>query len=273
MSTSHEHLLPAVCDIARRAAAAIIEVYSGEFAVREKDDHSPLTAADMAAHKLIVAALDELTPGWPILSEEAADIPWSERRQWQRYWLVDPLDGTREFVKRNGEFTVNIALIESGEPVLGVVQVPVTGAVYAACRGHGAQCIAAPDADSKPLATGEVRHPVRVAGSRSHARPEQQAMLARLGDYQTTPMGSSLKFCLVARDDADLYLRLGPTSEWDTAAAHCVLAEAGGQVLDLDGQPLRYNQKDSLLNPSFMAVGEPDADWARRLQDGSDSGP
>lgn len=266
-----ERLIPQVADIARHAAAAILEVYSGSFAVRNKADNSPVTAADMAAHHCIVDGLAKLTPQWPVLSEEAANIPWSERRQWQRYWLVDPLDGTREFVKRNGEFTVNIALIDGSESVLGVVLAPVTGHLYSACQGAGARVERKPGAIPEAIETCEPQSPLRVAGSRSHARPEQIEMLAKLGETESIALGSSLKFCLIAEAGADLYLRLGPTSEWDTAAAHCVLAEAGGAVLDLDGQPLRYNQKESLINPSFIAVGDPSRDWAGCLAaDGSE---
>ncbi len=265
MTDSYADLLTPVEAIARRAAAAILQVYAEDFAVREKADHSPVTAADMAAHRVIVAGLEALDTGWPVLSEEAANIAWDERRQWQRYWLVDPLDGTREFVKRNGEFTVNIALIEDGEPVLGLVQVPTTGVVYGACRGQGAWHRDSVGDAPEPLVCRPAGSPLVVAGSRSHARPEQQAMLARLGEHETIAMGSSLKFCLVAGGRADLYLRTGPTSEWDTAAAHCVLREAGGAVLDLEGRPLRYNRGPSLINPSFMAVGDPSMNWATRL--------
>ncbi len=264
--TDLEALLSPVAGIARRAGSAILEVYAGSFAVHSKSDNSPLTAADMAAHRCIVDGLAELTPQWPILSEEAANIPWAERRQWQRYWLVDPLDGTREFVKRNGEFTVNIALVEDGESVLGVVLAPVTGHLYSACRGAGARLQTRPDGIPQLIETSAPHSPVRVAGSRSHARAGQTEMLARLGPTSSIALGSSLKFCLIAEAGADIYLRLGPTSEWDTAAAHCVLAEAGGAVHDLDGQPLRYNQKESLINPSFIAVGDPAHDWAGRLQ-------
>ena len=262
-----EGLLSPVSGIARHAASAILEVYAGSFAVQSKTDNSPLTAADLAAHRCIVDGLSGLTPDWPILSEEAANIPWAERRRWQRYWLVDPLDGTREFVKRNGEFTVNIALIEDGEPVLGVVLAPVTGHLYSACRGSGARLQRKPGGIPEAIETSAPHAPLRVAGSRSHARPDQVEMLARLGPTSSIALGSSLKFCLIAEAGADLYLRLGPTSEWDTAAAHCVLAEAGGEVHDLDGRPLRYNQKESLINPSFIAVGDPGIDWAGRLQE------
>ncbi len=261
-----ERLIPPVASIARQAATAILEVYSGSFAVRSKGDDSPVTAADMAAHHCIVDGLAKLTPHWPVLSEEAANIPWSERRRWQRYWLVDPLDGTREFVKRNGEFTVNIALIDGSESVLGVVLVPVSGHLYSACQGAGARVERKPGGVPEAIQTCAPQAPLRIAGSRSHARPEQTEMLAKLGETEIIGLGSSLKFCLIAEGGADLYLRLGPTSEWDTAAAHCVLAEAGGAVLDLDGQSLRYNQKESLLNPSFVAVGDTSRDWAGRLR-------
>lgn len=251
--------------LAREAGAAILQVYAGSFAVQHKADHSPLTAADMAAHRMIVAGLPAIAPGIPVLSEESSHVDWSVRRAWRRYWLVDPLDGTREFVKRNGEFTVNIALIEDHAPVLGVVLVPVTGKLYFATAGGGAFLESAAGALPRPV---EVRHaapmPV-VAGSRSHGGDRQAGILARLGAYTLRPVGSSIKFCMVARGDADLYLRLGPTSEWDTAAAQCVLEAAGGAVVDLAGAPLRYNAKESLLNPEFLALGDRSVDWLARL--------
>ena len=259
-----ESLIPEVCAIARRAAAEILEVYDGEFAVEQKDDRSPLTAADLAAHHCIVEGLRKLTPELPILSEESASIDWEQRRQWPRYWLVDPLDGTREFVKRNGEFTVNIALIEGDRSVLGVVQVPVTGAIAWAWQGGGAWMA---DADGEPhrCRTRMRADPLVVAGSRSHGNPRLAGMIERIGAHELVPLGSSLKFLRIAAAQADLYIRLGPTSEWDTAAAQCVLEEAGGAVIDLEGHPLRYNRKESLLNPEFIACGDPGQDWTRLL--------
>ncbi|HOX71304.1 MAG: 3'(2'),5'-bisphosphate nucleotidase CysQ [Dokdonella sp.] len=259
-----EELVPGVCVIARRAADAILAVYDSEFAVQHKDDRSPLTAADLAAHQTIVDGLQELTPEWPVLSEESAAIGWDERRQWTRYWLVDPLDGTREFVKRNGEFTVNIALIEDHVPVLGVVQVPVTGEIAWAWQGGGAW-IAIGNGEARRCRTRSRANPLIVAGSRSHANPRLLTMLEKLGPHEVKPLGSSLKFLRITAAEADLYVRLGPTSEWDTAAAQCVLEQAGGAVTDLDGMPLRYNTRESLLNPEFMAWGDPGGAWVEAL--------
>lgn len=254
-------------DITRAAGAAILPVYHSDFAVRTKDDASPVTAADMAAQQVIAAALAQLDPLWPIVSEEARAADWSQRRLWSRYWLVDPLDGTREFVKRNGEFTVNIALIDNHQTVLGVVLAPVTGELYVAARGHGAWLQREVDGDWQRIIARPLAQPAVAAGSRSHGG-SQQVMLQQLvgDDCELVPLGSSLKFCLIARGAADIYLRLGPTSEWDTAAAQCVLEEAGGAVLDLSGQPFRYNRGESLLNPEFVAVGDGAIDWAARLQ-------
>jgi 3'(2'), 5'-bisphosphate nucleotidase len=259
-----ENLIPDVRAIAQRAAAAILDVYESEFGVEHKDDRSPLTAADLAAHRTIVDGLRVLTPELPILSEESAAISWHERSQWSRYWLVDPLDGTREFVKRNGEFTVNIALIDAERPVLGVVQVPVTGSIAWAWRDGGAWMSAAQD-EARQLRTRLRTEPLVVAGSRSHGDPRLLGMLQRVGAHEIIPLGSSLKFLRIAAADADLYVRLGPTSEWDTAAAQCVLEEAGGAVVDLQGNPLRYNRKESLLNPEFIACGDREVDWAALL--------
>ncbi|MGO4703933.1 3'(2'),5'-bisphosphate nucleotidase CysQ [Dyella sp. 2RAB6] len=260
-------LLRQVAAIARDAAAAILTVYGQEFEVLRKADHSPVTDADLAAQRVIVAGLDALDEQLPVLSEESRIAPWTERQRWSRYWLVDPLDGTREFVKRNGEFTVNIALIDGHESVLGVVLAPVTGDLYAAERGGNAWRQESADAQWKPIATRAIAEPPVVAGSRSHGSHGAVLLRELLGDdFVETPMGSSLKFCLLARGSADVYLRRGATSEWDTGAAQCVLEAAGGAVLDLTGQPLRYNRKDSLLNPEFLAVGDTAIDWTARLR-------
>ena len=261
MTLDHSALVPRIAHLAERAARAILDVYDSEFAVEHKVDRSPLTAADLASHQLLVDGLAALTPGIPVLSEESAGVPYATRSTWSRYWLVDPLDGTREFVKRNGEFTVNIALIEDHEPVLGIVQVPVGGELAAAWRGGGAW-IDRPGEKARRVTTRKRALPIVVAGSRSHASERETELLARLGHCAKIPLGSSLKFLRVAAAEADLYLRLGPTSEWDTAAGQCVLEEAGGAVLDLRGEPLRYNTRESLLNPDFVAVGDPTADWS-----------
>ncbi|MEO7431989.1 MAG: 3'(2'),5'-bisphosphate nucleotidase CysQ [Dokdonella sp.] len=261
MSADLENLAHSAAEIAIRAAAAIMDVYASDFAVDHKDDRSPLTAADLAAHRVIVAGLGALTPELPVLSEESAAIGWDVRSAWTRYWLVDPLDGTREFVKRNGEFTVNIALIDRHRPVIGVVQTPVTGELAWAWDGGGAWLIHAPGETAHRMSTRKRPSPLVVAGSRSHASERESVLLAKVGACTKMPLGSSLKFLRIAAAEADLYLRLGLTSEWDTAAGQCVLEQSGGAVLDLEGRPFRYNTKESLLNPEFVAVGDRNADW------------
>ncbi len=249
--------------LAAVASTRILEIYATAFGITAKSDDSPLTTADLAAHHIIVAGLRQLTPDIPILSEESALIPFTERSHWQRYWLVDPLDGTKEFIQRNGQFTVNIALIEDHEPVLGVVQAPVTGLCYSAVRGYGAfreePCQTLQPIAVRPLMPNT---PVRVVGSRSHGGSGLQAFVAKLGPHQLVTIGSSLKFCQVAEGTADVYPRLGPTSEWDTAAAHAIVVAAGGHVLSVEtGEPLRYNTRESLLNPYFIVYGDSNHDW------------
>jgi 3'(2'), 5'-bisphosphate nucleotidase len=257
--------LEQVIALARKAGEAILAVYEQDIKVQQKQDDSPLTQADLAAHDIIEAGLGALVPELPVLSEESATIPFATRRQWDSYWLVDPLDGTREFIKRNGEFTVNIALIERHQPVMGVVYAPALNLLFYAARGKGAW----KQFDDKPAQRVQARklepHQITVAGSRSHAGESLLRFLERLGPHMLISMGSSLKVCLVAEGRADIYPRLGPTSEWDTAAAQCVLEEAGGKVMAVDGTTLRYNTKESLLNPQFLAVGAGDHDWIRYL--------
>lgn len=260
-------LLETVKQIAQTAGERIMEVYATDFQVEHKADKTPLTEADMASHQTIIAGLKQLTPHWPILSEESSSIPYEERASWQRYWLVDPLDGTREFIKRNGEFTVNIALIDDHQPVLGVVYVPVTQVSYFAAQGGGA---------FKSL-TGQAPVPINprpcptnhwiIAGSRSHANETLQQFIKQLNvEVELISIGSSLKFCLVAEGKADIYPRFGLTSEWDTAAAQCVVEQAGGHITNLQMQPLRYNTKDSLLNSHFLVFGDALINWAQYLQ-------
>lgn len=262
MSIDHR----SVVDIAVAAGAAIMEIYSQDFAVEHKDDRSPLTAADLASHHLIVDGLRRLTPELPVLSEESASIAWEERRGWTRYWLVDPLDGTREFVKKNGEFTVNIALIENGETVFGVVYAPALEELHYGIRGVGA-FVRDGDEDVPILSRKPASPPLRVAASRSHLDERTAAAMRRMGEVESQGLGSSLKFCRIAEGRMDVYPRFGPTSEWDTAAAQCVLEAAGGAVLTLDGQPLRYNHKESLLNPDFIALGDAGLPWRDWLRD------
>jgi 3'(2'), 5'-bisphosphate nucleotidase len=254
--------------LAREASAAILDVYGREnFSVRHKADASPLTEADMASHRLLVAGLTRLEPRLPVLSEEnAGEIATAERRVWQRYWLVDPLDGTKEFLKRNGEFTINVALIEYGRPVLGIVHVPVSGTSYiGASGGHAERRESAGESHVLHATQAIAGRAVRIVGSRSHAGGELDGFAKSLGKHEFLAVGSALKFCLVAEGAADVYLRLKPTSEWDTAAGQAVLEAAGGSVTNLAGSPLRYNARDTLINPSFLASGALSRDYLRAV--------
>lgn len=254
MTVLTEQQLLAVVAIAQCAGRAIMNIYKQEIAVVIKQDQTPVTQADLAAHQIIVSQLKALTPTIPILSEEAADISWQQRQTWSRYWLIDPLDGTKEFIAGNGEFTVNIALIEAGEPVLGVVYAPALAQCYYAMTGYGAWRQGEDSLVQLPLAVTSAQV-IRVVGSRSHMTDEVTAYLQHLPEYQMCAVGSSLKFCQLAEGNAEIYPRLGLTSEWDTAAAHAVLECAGGKVSRYDdGKSLQYNQKSSLLNPYFIAT-------------------
>ncbi|OYY73977.1 MAG: 3'(2'),5'-bisphosphate nucleotidase [Gammaproteobacteria bacterium 28-57-27] len=255
-------LLDDVVTLAVKAGEAVMAVYARDFSIEEKADSSPLTEADQAAHAIIVAGLKELTPGIPILSEEETDLPGCETWGTSAYWLVDPLDGTKEFIKRNGEFTVNIALIDAGVAVLGVVYAPVLAWMYAASSMDGAH---KKDENGvwMPLRCAEHAEgtPWRVVGSRSHSGDSLGVFLQKLGAYEMLPMGSSLKLCLVAEGKADIYPRLGPTSLWDTAAAQCVVEATGGKVVTLDGQALSYANTGEFLNPFFIAHGRSAVSW------------
>ena len=256
-----KELLSAVEAIAREAGAVIMEVYGrDDFGVRVKSDDSPLTEADAAAHVLIAERLKALTPAVPLLSEE--DVPaFPGPDSAGRFWLVDPLDGTKEFIKRNGEFTVNIALIEAGRPVLGVVYAPVLDTMYAAVRGEGAFRQRQDGRIAIHVAKHREGAVWRVVGSRSHAGDSLQALLQYLGPHELVSMGSSLKLCLVADGSADIYPRLGPTMLWDTAAAQCVVEQAGGAVMHLSGATLGYGNLSVLCNPFFLVHGQDDMDW------------
>jgi 3'(2'), 5'-bisphosphate nucleotidase len=250
-----ERLLPEIVKLAGKAAAVILRHYQGDATVRRKADASPVTAADEAAEAVILAGLAELTPDIPVVAEEtvaAGHVPSVDSGP---FWLVDPLDGTKEFISRNGEFTVNIALIEGGEPVLGVVLAPALGKAWWGAQGHGA--MARDGGDGAPGRTIAVRakpaQPVAVA-SRSHADPQTEAFLDAAGVAERISAGSSLKFCLVAEGKADLYPRFGRTMEWDTAAGHAVLRAAGGEVTTRDGAPFLY-RKPGFENPGFIARG------------------
>ena len=247
-------LLDEAVELAVRAGNAIMAIYEGaECAVTAKADDSPLTAADLASHDVILEGLGRIAPEWPVLSEESEGTPYEARREWPTFWLVDPLDGTKEFLKRNGEFTVNIALVEGGIPILGVVYAPAIRKMYFAARGVGA--FRQQHGETEPIRVQRSSAGVtRIIVSRSHGTDETDVYTEQYGKCEFLSMGSSLKFCLVAEGAADVYPRTGPTMEWDTAAAHCILAEAGGAVKTATGDQLVYN-KPSLLNPGFIAEG------------------
>jgi 3'(2'), 5'-bisphosphate nucleotidase len=261
--------LPGVLEIADAAGREIMRIYDTAFDVTFKSDRSPLTEADLAAQRVIGAGLAALTPGIGMLGEESAPEVFQRRRQWAALWLVDPLDGTREFVKRNGEFTVNIALVRDGEPVLGVLYAPARSVAYAAARGVGAFRRNA-DGTRTPIRIRDAAPAaLRVLASRSHGDAVLDRMLERLGAQERISIGSALKFGLLAEGSADLYVRRGATSEWDTAAGQAIVQEAGGEVVDFAGRPLRYNARDTLINPSFIAYSDPSRNWAALLADGA----
>ncbi len=257
---SLQTLIHQVVDLSIAAGQAIMAIYESEdVGTTYKDDKSPLTAADLASNRVIIEGLRHLETQLPILSEESKEKPYSERQDWSQFWLVDPLDGTKEFIKRNGEFTVNIALVNQGQLDLGVVHAPAIKTTYFAARGLGAFKQIDTGA-ATPIQTRTYPEPVlKVVASRSHAGAETEAFLEKLktqvGELDVLSIGSSLKLCLVADGSAHLYPRFGPTMEWDTAAAQCVVELAGGQVTDLQTKPLHYNKPD-LLNPFFMVAGE-----------------
>jgi 3'(2'), 5'-bisphosphate nucleotidase len=248
-------LAEALMPIAEQAGVAIMRVYDAGFTVQRKQDNSPLTLADLESQQVILEGLKRLTPDIPILSEESAAAPWAERQNWRQLWVVDPLDGTREFVKRNGEFTVNIALVIDHEPVLGVVTAPAQGLCYWGAAGVGAFSEHR-GSDRIRIHTASPPNPLRVVGSRSHASADTAAYLRRIAPHVVMGVGSSLKFCLLAEGKADLYPRFGPTSEWDTAAGQALLEAAGGHVTRFDRHRLRYNCRESLLNGDFIAYGK-----------------
>ena len=250
----YSSILPDVLKIADAASEKVLSIYMTDFKVDFKADESPITAADIASHRVIVEGLRNLSHDIPVLSEEGTEIPWSERNHWPRFRLIDPIDGTRDFTQRTGEFTVNIALIENGEPILGVVTAPALKEAYWGLKGESAYkrdrtgrtrriSVAVP---------GETR---RVVASKNHLNDETKAFIEKLGAHELVQAGSSLKFCKIAEGHADIYPRLGPTCEWDTGAAHAVLSAAGGKVETLEGEPLKYG-KENVLNPFFVAAGD-----------------
>tara|TARA_R110002167_G_C12702920_1_gene653888 strand:+ start:8466 stop:9305 length:840 start_codon:yes stop_codon:yes gene_type:complete len=269
-------LINSISHIATLAGQEIMAVYTNAagITVTNKEDHSPLTEADTRANALICTQLQKLTPDIPILSEETTLTPFAQRQQWQEYWLIDPLDGTKEFIDRNGEFTVNIALIRDGAPVLGVVHAPVTGTSWLGVIGLGAwkrgENEALEHIKTRAFEGEMLQSTIRIVASRRHGSAALESMLEQLSKrfaaVEMLNVGSSLKFCMLAEGKADFYPRLAPTSEWDTAAAQAVLEAAGGKVMKTDFSTLGYNSKDDILNPHFLAVGDARIDWRRVLE-------
>jgi len=249
----YSSILPDVLKIADEAGEKVLHIYESDFKVRYKEDNSPITVADEAAHEIICNGLRNISQDIPILSEEGKSIPWEERKHWRRFWLIDPIDGTREFTQRNGEFTVNIAMIEDGQPVMGVVTAPALRTAYWGIVGESAHMRDRTGRIHR-IRVAEPKATRRVVASKNHLNDETRAFIEKLGDHELVQAGSSLKFCRIAEGHADIYPRMGPTSEWDTAAAHAILVAAGGQVKTLEGEPLRYGKED-ILNPWFVAAG------------------
>ncbi|KLN65537.1 3'(2'),5'-bisphosphate nucleotidase CysQ [Vibrio sp. VPAP30] len=270
MTEDLSHHLPAVIEIARSAGQLILDIYEKkEYEAFTKSDETPVTSADIAAHKLIVEKLTELTPDIPVLSEEAADISLDKRSQWSRYWLVDPLDGTQEFIARSGDFATIIALVENHKPVMGVVYAPVSGVTYYAYQGKGAWKI--PDlSESVRIKTHQhdgPKSPIAMAISRRQDINRITSRMSSGWNYDLVPLGSAaLKACLVAEGAVDCYLRLGPTGEWDTAATQCIVEEAGGRILSTLLEPLSYNERDTLENPNFIVLGDENLPWDEILK-------
>ncbi len=250
----YSSILPEVVKVADEASEKVLEIYQTNFDVAYKDDDSPITAADRTSHDIISRGLLRISGDIPILSEEGEQHPWEERQHWRRFWLIDPIDGTRDFTQRTGEFTVNIALIEHGAPVLGVVAAPALGETFWGIAGKGA--FSRNHAGKiEQIRVVEPANVKRVVASKNHLNTETREFIATLGSIELVQAGSSLKFCRIAQGAADVYPRLGPTCEWDTGAAHAVLLAAGGIVTKLDGSALVYGKKD-VLNPSFIAAAD-----------------
>ena len=256
-------LLLDICNVAIEAGNEILNFYNNDIEVTHKEDLSPLTKADLASNKIILESLTRLNSNIPILSEESL-VDWSIRKNWKKYWLVDPLDGTKEFIKKNGEFTVNIALIEDNNPILGVVYVPAKSLLYLAEKNKGSFKTNTKDklenfeGIQKILVSSQTNR-ARVIGSRSHSNATfDNWVKEKFPNADIVQAGSSLKFCLIAEGEADIYPRFGPTSEWDIAAGHMIVNEAGGKIRTFQNDSIKYNTKENIINPEFYAIGNID---------------
>jgi len=248
----NEQLISSTVEIAKEAGMAITEIYNSDFDYQLKKDLSPITAADNLSHNIITERLKTLTPNIPILSEENCNIPYKIRSQWTQYWLVDPLDGTKEFISKNGEFTVNIALIENNTPIFGVIDIPITNETYWGSKVDGSFCSDANNDIKQINVSEDNQNPIRLVASRSHPSEMLNDLLEKIIDYEIIEVGSSIKFCLIASGQADCYPRFGPTSEWDTAAGEAIVSYASGCVVTARGNSMNYNVKEDYLNPNFI---------------------
>ena len=243
-------------NISKNAGDTIMDIYETEFDVNFKSDQSPLTKADILSNKIICQSLRKITPDIPILSEESSDIPYNERSKWNQYWLVDPLDGTKEFINKNGEFTTNIAFMKNNRPIFGMIYAPVLDEIYWGSIENGSFMLKGnkfKDIEQIKV-NNKSRGSLKIVKSRSHPSEDLNNLMKKLDSYELIEIGSSLKFCLVAKGDADCYPRFGPTSEWDTAAGEAIVLSAGGRVIDLENQPIKYNKGSSFINPSFIVA-------------------
>jgi 3'(2'), 5'-bisphosphate nucleotidase len=247
-----EQLISSTVEIAKEAGMAITEIYNSNFDYQLKKDLSPITAADNLSHNIITERLKTLTPKIPILSEENCDIPYKIRSQWTQYWLVDPLDGTKEFINKNDEFTVNIALIENNTPIFGVIDIPITNETYWGSKVNGSFCSDTNNNVKQINVSEDNQNLIRIVASRSHPSNMLASLLEIIVDYEIIKIGSSIKFCLIASGQADCYPRFGPTSEWDTAAGEAIVSYAGGCVVTVRGNSMNYNTKKDYLNPNFI---------------------
>jgi len=246
-------VIESVIEISKQAGLVIMDIYKTDFNIKFKNDKSPVTEADTRANDIITAGLLKMVPDIPILSEEGGNVSFEERTKWDSFWMVDPLDGTKEFIKKNDEFTVNIALIQNRKPTFGVVYAPALNILYWGEVGDGAYKKSGESIKVKINVLDELNNPVLVAGSRSHPSERMNAFIGQFKESEIRPMGSSLKVCLVADGSVHFYPRLGPTMEWDTAAAHAVLRAADGEIIKYGThEPLEYNKRN-LLNPEFIA--------------------
>ena len=245
-------VLNEVIRITVAAGREILSVYEQSYQIENKADGSPVTTADLCAHELIVRELSALTPNIPVLSEESSNIVASERLRWSAFWLVDPLDGTKEFIKRNGEFTVNIALIVNKKPVLGVIHIPVKNETYWGSKVNGSFYTNENNDVQQIQVSKQYQKPIRIVASRSHPSKMLISLLEKITDYEILEVGSSMKFCLIASGQADCYPRFGPTSEWDTAAGEAIVKFAGGHMVTTNGHVMNYNSKKHYLNPNFI---------------------